>query len=361
MNDLYLAHHGIKGMKWGVRRFQKKDGSLTPAGKKRYSEKTQAKYDRYYEKYKAIGYDDEKAAKAARGRIGAERTIKIAGGLAVVGAAAYAGYRYYDNNVDRFVPAGQTMQTVHQGDAYKRMKPGNPFYATFDKKDNTIYASRVFSHFGEQSKVTSFFTEDGIKVASEGTGRKIFNDLASKNPEVAEYAKRVGAAKGGKKDYLKFNYSLVLRNNSDTAKKMGLGDLDHDKVHNLFYDELKKKGYGAIIDSNDAKREGFSFKPMIVFDSQRKHVVGTAKATKEQLGDERLLKGMKYAMQRRSTLRPNENPLLISSGLAYAEYVGVQTKNNKTLDRKVKFVEQYRDEHPNTKKTNAEIAEMYVD
>lgn len=32
-----LAHHGIKGMKWGVRRFQKKDGSLTPAGKKRYS------------------------------------------------------------------------------------------------------------------------------------------------------------------------------------------------------------------------------------------------------------------------------------------------------------------------------------
>lgn len=32
-----LYHHGIKGMKWGIRRFQKKDGSLTPAGKKRYS------------------------------------------------------------------------------------------------------------------------------------------------------------------------------------------------------------------------------------------------------------------------------------------------------------------------------------
>ena len=31
-----LYHHGIKGMKWGVRRFQKKDGSLTSAGKKRY-------------------------------------------------------------------------------------------------------------------------------------------------------------------------------------------------------------------------------------------------------------------------------------------------------------------------------------
>ena len=33
-NELY--HHGIKGQRWGIRRFQKKDGSLTPAGKKRY-------------------------------------------------------------------------------------------------------------------------------------------------------------------------------------------------------------------------------------------------------------------------------------------------------------------------------------
>lgn len=33
----FLAHHGILGQKWGIRRFQKKDGTLTSAGKKRYS------------------------------------------------------------------------------------------------------------------------------------------------------------------------------------------------------------------------------------------------------------------------------------------------------------------------------------
>ena len=33
----FIAHHGIKGQKWGVRRFQNADGSLTKAGKERYN------------------------------------------------------------------------------------------------------------------------------------------------------------------------------------------------------------------------------------------------------------------------------------------------------------------------------------
>lgn len=34
--EQYLAHHCIKGQKWGIRRYQNEDGSLTPEGLKRY-------------------------------------------------------------------------------------------------------------------------------------------------------------------------------------------------------------------------------------------------------------------------------------------------------------------------------------
>ena len=36
MRNRTLTHHGIKGQKWGVRRYRNSDGSLTAAGKKRY-------------------------------------------------------------------------------------------------------------------------------------------------------------------------------------------------------------------------------------------------------------------------------------------------------------------------------------
>ena len=54
-----LYHHGVKGMKWGVRRYQNADGSLTNAGKKRQAriDKSDAKYRAKQMKKTAAYYD----------------------------------------------------------------------------------------------------------------------------------------------------------------------------------------------------------------------------------------------------------------------------------------------------------------
>ncbi len=60
--DYVLYHHGTKGMRWGIRRFQNKDGSLTPAGRKRYAKESAE----LKERERAIKGRERTAAKVAK-------------------------------------------------------------------------------------------------------------------------------------------------------------------------------------------------------------------------------------------------------------------------------------------------------
>jgi len=65
-NSIY--HHGVKGMKWGIRRYQNPDGTLTPEGRKRYG-----KLEAYYRKQ---GLNDTQVAKALEKSIQRRGTMK---------------------------------------------------------------------------------------------------------------------------------------------------------------------------------------------------------------------------------------------------------------------------------------------
>lgn len=98
MEQNELRHHGVKGQKWGVRRYQNADGSLTAAGKKRYGDGEQSS-----------GKSEADAQKRAQAK-------KIIAGVAVGVTLAAATTLYLKNKdtVDKFVKqhGGDLISTV---------------------------------------------------------------------------------------------------------------------------------------------------------------------------------------------------------------------------------------------------------
>ena len=102
--ESYLAHHGILGMKWGVRRYRNRDGTLTNAGKERYSSDGHVNQ-----------LSPERKQQLAKG-------AKLAGGFAIGVAAGYAISKSDPAFLNNLLTNGSKFVANHKGDVISGLK-----------------------------------------------------------------------------------------------------------------------------------------------------------------------------------------------------------------------------------------------
>jgi len=101
--DSYLAHHGILGMKWGIRRYRNRDGTLTNAGKERYNSDGHVN-----------GLSPERKQQLAKG-------AKLVGVTAAT--AITAAYIYKHPGVSyKLIKGGKEFVDAHKGDVISGLK-----------------------------------------------------------------------------------------------------------------------------------------------------------------------------------------------------------------------------------------------
>lgn len=389
-----LTHHGIKGMKWGVRRFQNKDGSLTPEGKRRYDEPNQQsnssprsnhqsssnakKYKipknkslhrlKLEEKYMKQGMSREEAEQAAAKRIRTEQFVAVAAGVTVASCLAYAKYKGYTS--DKMIKSDSEFQRIMRLAENEQIREGRQYLA-FDKKDKIKYKGLLGSSFETQIKAQKKIDEIDIKEA--------VYDVTVKNKDKINIASRKRAEDAFMKLYKEdpvFRKNLIRRGKElqtqlpsieGLNKKMGNGDKlndyqlrkhgydlfnillgDHDKSSadnaNKFYDVLRKQGVNAIVDVNDKKYSGYNTKaPIIVFD-------GKFDYTKREMSKSEIASYNKKAND--LLLRPE----LVKAGSMLTGTLALSPIISKvTIDKRVL---QYKEAHPNSKMSDAEIRQM---
>jgi hypothetical protein len=396
-----LYHFGVKGMKWGVRRYQNEDGSLTSLGKKRdkmlSDRKTAKKHSttsnmvkaecsrREFEdaktrlklenqkkkskrqqdlekKYIDQGFAKDEAEIKAYNRAKTETILKVAGGIALASAAAYVAYKHYDKVTDRVFEKGSEIGRLTNNGS----EPTNrAFYGFVNKHDKDRYEGLYGKTLGANGPVyrKAMRAAGDINVASPESARKVLKNMfdtdkqsfdvfkknidamASAVPPTTKQGKlwrkakqELDSGKIGDNTYKAFNTTLVLHTK------------EQQPINDKFYSAMKKAGYGAIRDVNDKENSGYFAKnPLIVFDTDKINVEGFTKLGNDHIDSMFAKEQGKIAAH---TLANQYGPI----GAAFATSIGAMKlvkRSNET-----KFVENYRKRHPESTLSNNEILKM---
>ena len=354
-----LYHYGIKGQKWGVRRFQNSDGTLTVQGRERYlklmTSNGVSKKDVEARLSSSKG-QQEAAEYLARRNKKIKTAIAIGAGIGLAAAGVTAYKLYGSTYLDQVVKSGKTMQTLSADP--NRLSKGKQLYTAINKYDKRHYEA-FFGKNQNNMKIKHVMeaTKD-LKIASRKNGRKTFNELM-KDPKFAKDFKNafedatfsVGKKAGGLDDYKKFNIALVNEQFSDI-----------NSLKDRYYNALKKKGYAGVIDENDVL-SGFTKKhrmtdmfgakaPTVLFDRTGiKDITNTkmenkwgynpltkmwnrpyTEITKERLSDTDIAKAKK-SMERHFKVRKYSKQLAVPSAMIGAASVTNSIQNEDKKER----------------------------